>query len=66
MLNARSHHGFTDLKSRVNLAEPPPDWAIDIYPDDGPALSGIILHALAGAIQVAAGLGMGWLIWGGA
>lgn len=65
MLNTRSHHGFTDLKSRVNLAEPPADWAIDFYHDDRPTPPGILLHALASAIQVAMGLGLGWLIWGG-
>lgn len=65
MRNARNH-GFTDLKSRVDLTAPPPDWVLDLYPDDGPALSGIILRAMASAIQVAMGLGLGWLIWGGA
>ena len=62
MLNA--NYRLTDLKSRT--VEPPADWVVDLYHDDKPAPHGVILHALASAIQVAMGLGLGWLIWGGA
>lgn len=64
--NAKPYRGLTDLKSRVDLTAPPADWVMDLYHDDRPALPGAVVTALVGVLQVAAGMGLGWLIWGGA
>jgi hypothetical protein len=64
----RDHNfGLTDLKPPADFAA---DWAVDVdlfdEPNEISLLPGFILTAFLAALQIAVGVGIGWVIWGAA
>jgi len=58
--------GFRDLKPPADFAA---DWAVDLFddePDELSPLPGFLLIAFLTALQIAVGIGIGWVIWGAA